>query len=52
MKNIRNNLMEYVENIGNKNLEKEIENNFRPISEMYIPIPNSRTFHNQKPDFW
>ena len=23
--NIRNNLMEYVENIGNKNLEKEIE---------------------------
>ena len=45
--------MEYVENIGNKNLEKEIEKTiFRPISEMYIPIPNSRTFHNQKPDFF
>ncbi|MGZ9789698.1 hypothetical protein ACXYTD_06075 [Staphylococcus hominis] len=53
MKNIRNNLMEYVENIGNKNLEKEIEKTiFRPISEMYIPIPNSRIFHNQKPDFF
>lgn len=53
MKTIRSNLMEYIETIDNTKLEKEVQKIiFRPLSEMYIPIPNSKQFHNSFPDFF
>lgn len=53
MKIIRNELMEYLTGINNRELEDEIEKMvFRPLSEMYIPLPNSRKFHDNYPNFF
>lgn len=53
MKNIRTELMNYVEQLNNPTLIKDIESMvYRPVSEMYIPIPDSRKFHNENPDFF
>ncbi|MDO0994143.1 hypothetical protein [Staphylococcus borealis] len=53
MKKIRNELMDFLTNIKNNDLENEIEKMiFRPLSEMYIPLPNSRNFHDNNPDFF
>lgn len=53
MKNTRKELMDYVENLNNPMLIKDVESLvYRPVSEMYIPIPDSRTFHNKNPHFF
>lgn len=53
MKNIRLRLISYVEQINNKDILNDIESMvYRPTSEMYIPIPNSRKFHDEYPDFF
>lgn len=53
MKRIRLELINYVESIGNKELLQDIEALvYRPSSEMYIPIPDSRKFHESNPDFF
>ncbi len=37
----------------NENLLKDINKLiYRPMKEMYIPIPNSKKFHNEHPDFF
>lgn len=53
MKKIRAFLIRKVENIKNEKLLEDIEALvYRPTSEMYIPIPNSRHFHNENPHFF
>lgn len=53
MKNTRIQLMDFIESIGNTELIYEIEKMiFRPINEMYIPIPNSKSFHKSYPNFF
>lgn len=49
----RQNIIEYLEFVGNKDFEKEIVKIlFRSKDELYIPIPNSVKFHMQHPDFF
>lgn len=46
-------LIKYVKSLDNKDLLNEILRMvFRPINELYIPIPDSANFHNQHPDFF
>lgn len=53
MKQVRAELMQQIELIGNESLIKDVESMvYRPVSEMYIPIPNSREFHTNHPDFF
>ncbi|WP_211284571.1 hypothetical protein [Rummeliibacillus pycnus] len=53
MKRLRAELMELVESLGNKEIENAVSKLvYRPASEMYIPIPDSRKFHNEHPDFF
>ena len=45
--------MNLAETTGDYDLVKEISKLlYRPMDEMYIPIPNSATFHKQHPDFF
>lgn len=53
MKAIREDLIHFVHNTGNKKLIKEIEQLvYRPVSEVYIPLPDSKNFHDERPDFF
>lgn len=53
MKDNRNELISFIEKIDNQELLYEIEQMvFRPLKEMYIPIPNSKNFHNLNPNFF
>lgn len=53
MKRIRAELIQEIELIGNESLVKDIESMvYRPPSEMYIPIPKSRQFHDTYPNFF
>lgn len=53
MKRIRAELLQEIELIGNGDLVNDIESMvYRPVSEMYIPIPNSRQFHETYPNFF
>ncbi|WP_288455330.1 hypothetical protein [uncultured Acinetobacter sp.] len=52
-KTIRSNLIKEVLALKNLELLKDIEKLvFRSSKEMYIPIPDSKFFHNNKPDFF
>ncbi|MCK8624787.1 hypothetical protein LNP07_04580 [Apilactobacillus sp. M161] len=49
----RKNFIKKLQKIGNKKLLQDIENSiYRPRTEVYIPIPDSRNFHNEHPDFF
>lgn len=51
--NLRNKIIKYTKQTGNDELVQEIcQTVFRPVTEMYIPIPNSRRFHQEHPDFF
>lgn len=53
MKKNRSELKDLILYIGNEELKKEIFSIvYRPVSEMYIPIPNAKTFHQDNPDFF
>lgn len=49
----RKKLMSYLSNLNNNQLIKDVESMiFRPTYEMYIPIPDSKSFHQKNPDFF
>lgn len=51
--NLRNEILEKLKYIHDIKFKDEIlKLIFRPINEMYIPIPNSRLFHTEHPDFF
>lgn len=53
IKKKRSELKDLVIYLGNDELKKDIFSIvYRPVSEMYIPIPNSKTFHLENPDFF
>ena len=53
MKAIRQDLINFVHKTGNEKLIKEIEQLvYRPVSEVYIPLPDSKNFHDERPDFF
>ena len=53
MKSIREDLIRFVHETGNEKLVKEIEQLvYRPVSEVYIPLPDSKHFHDERPDFF
>ncbi len=53
MMKIRDELSEILVEIKNNDLIAEVEKLiYRPIREMYIPIPNSKKFHESNPDFF
>lgn len=50
---IKEDLINIIVELNNEYLLSEIENIiFRPVSEMYIPIPNAKEFHRENPDFF
>ena len=53
---IRNNILKDVKNIkiteGSDFVDKMCNYMFRPVNEMYIPIPLARKFHQEHPDFF
>ena len=50
---IRNEIMDIAKSCGNDNLSNDVQKSmYRPMSEMYIPIPNSHKFHMAHPDFF
>lgn len=52
-KELRDELIDYLEKLGNFTLLKEVESLvYRPVSEVYIPIPDSKNFHTNNPDFF
>lgn len=53
MKNYRSELMEYIVSLGNKELLVDIQQVvYRPVSELYIPLPDAKKFHKENPDFF
>ena len=53
MKAIREGLINFIHETGNEKLIKEIEQLvYRPVSEVYIPLPDSKNFHDERPDFF
>lgn len=53
MKAIRSDLLQFAKASGVENLAKEIEKLvYRPVSEVYIPLPDSKNFHDQNPHFF
>ena len=53
MKIIREKLVDFAHLKNNRNLKKSIEKLvYRPVSEVYIPIPESNHFHTERPDFF
>lgn len=53
MKEHRKQLIDFVCQLHNEDLLNEIEHMvYRPLSEMYIPIPNSKKFHTSNPNFF
>lgn len=52
MKIIREKLVDFAYSTKNQDLIKSIEKLvYRPVSEVYIPIPESNHFHAERPDF-
>lgn len=50
---LRSSLVKFVTNLNNSALLEDIEKLvFRSSKEMYIPIPDSKEFHQQRPDFF
>lgn len=53
MKDLRDELKNKLININNFGLKKEVFSLiYRPVREMYIPIPESRKFHEKSPNFF
>ncbi|MCB5951114.1 hypothetical protein LI951_03445 [Enterococcus sp. BWT-B8] len=53
MKRIRDKLRDRVTSLKNEEIKQAVfAMVYRPVSEMYIPIPDSRKFHNSHPDFF
>ncbi len=53
MKSIREDLIRFVHETGNEKLIEEIEQLvYCPVSEVYIPLPDSKYFHEERPDFF
>lgn len=53
MKQCRAKLLDFVKQSGVDGLEKDIEKLvYRPISEVYIPLPDSKNFHDKNPHFF
>lgn len=53
MKQIRSKLRDKLVEIDNDKIKKDIfAMVYRPVSEMYIPIPEARKFHDNNPDFF
>lgn len=53
MKRIREKLMDFVLSTENEELIKSIEKLvYRPVGEVYIPLPDSKNFHDNHPDFF
>ena len=51
--NLRYDIIKDSENLSNYSIRSKIEKLvYRPANEMYIPIPNSKNFHKQFPDFF
>ena len=51
--NLRNKMMILARNTGNADFEKAVAKLvYRPSNELYIPIPNSKMFHYNHPDFF
>lgn len=49
----RNSIMYLVSKTGNNNLVDDIKKLvYRPMNEIYIPIPNSKKFHKEHPNFF
>lgn len=50
---LRENIIEQINELNNADFKVDIMKLlFRPIGEMYIPIPNSAVFHSAHPDFF
>ncbi len=50
---LRDKIRSLADSIGDKNLCSEVNSIvFRPVDEMYIPIPDAKSFHNNHPDFF
>jgi len=50
---IRESILSLAKMIGNEELQQELTKLiYRPMDEMYIPIPNSAQFHLEHPDFF
>lgn len=50
---LREDICSYLDNIGNDELSKEVKSFvFRPLNEMYIPIPEAKVFHTKHPNFF
>lgn len=53
MKQAREKLMHFAESLQNVEVLTALERMvYRPISELYIPIPNAKKFHQANPDFF
>jgi hypothetical protein len=53
MKKIRTALMDFARQSGIDKFSDKIEKLvYRPVSEVYIPLPDSKKFHNDRPDFF
>lgn len=53
MKAIRESLIDFARQSGIDKLSDKIEKLvYRPVSEVYIPLPDSKKFHNVRPDFF
>lgn len=50
---IRDEIISLAKQTGNKQFLDEVRSKvYRPINELYIPIPNSKEFHKNHPDFF
>lgn len=50
---LRNEIIRIVEEVNNYDFACDIKKLlYRPVTEMYIPIPNARAFHDAHPDFF
>ena len=52
-KQLRSKLLNFVKSLNDDYLKNEIEKMvYRPVGEVYIPIPDSKNFHRNFPDFF
>lgn len=50
---LRKDIVKLLEEVNNHDLERDVKKLlYRPVTEMYIPIPNARVFHETHPDFF
>lgn len=50
---LRDDIIQMVEEVNNKDFKSDVlKLIFRPVDELYIPIPNSKTFHKNYSDFF